>query len=131
MGKIVFANGCFDLLHIGHIRMLREASRLGSTLIVGLNSDSSVETLRGRPPIFPEAFRAEMLRAVRWVDWVEIFDELEPTRLLKEIRPDVLVKGNDWKPEDVRGSEYVGEVAIIGVGYDDHSSDIVERIRNA
>jgi D-beta-D-heptose 7-phosphate kinase/D-beta-D-heptose 1-phosphate adenosyltransferase len=116
--RIVFTNGCFDLLHIGHIRYLEEAKTLGDVLIVGVNSDSSVRKLKGpERPILPVEERAEILSGLGCVDYITIFDELDPLNLISSLQPDVLVKGGDWTKEQVVGSEVVersgGEVFII------------------
>jgi len=108
--KIVFTNGCFDLLHIGHIRYLKEAKKLGDILIVGLNSDASVRRLKPERPINEESQRAEVLASLEMVDFVTLFSEDTPYELIKSIRPDVLVKGGDWKKEDIVGSDIVAEV---------------------
>jgi D-beta-D-heptose 7-phosphate kinase / D-beta-D-heptose 1-phosphate adenosyltransferase len=106
--SIVFTNGCFDLLHIGHTRLLRQASELGDYLIVGLNSDPSVRRLKGPSrPINPELARAELLAALESVDAVAIFDEDTPLDLIDAIRPDVLVKGGDYRPDEVVGRDEV------------------------
>jgi D-beta-D-heptose 7-phosphate kinase/D-beta-D-heptose 1-phosphate adenosyltransferase len=107
---VVFTNGCFDLLHVGHIRLLREAAALGDYLIVGLNSDASVRLLKGPTrPINPEDARAEVLAALECVDAVTVFDEETPRDLIATIVPDVLVKGGDYRPEQVVGREEVEE----------------------
>jgi len=116
--KIVFTNGCFDLLHLGHIRYLRGAKRLGDVLVIGLNSDHSVSSLKGKGrPLVKEEDRAEVLSALEMVDYIVIFNELTPKKLIDEIIPDVLVKGGDWKKEGVVGRDTVeahgGEVIII------------------
>ncbi|MBN1327821.1 MAG: D-glycero-beta-D-manno-heptose 1-phosphate adenylyltransferase [Candidatus Cloacimonetes bacterium] len=106
--KIVFTNGCFDLLHLGHIRYLKEAADLGDILVVGLNSDYSVKRLKGNSrPLQPQEHRAEILSALEFVDYIVIFDEDTPLNLIRSIQPDVLVKGGDWKPEQIVGSELV------------------------
>ncbi len=106
--KIVFTNGCFDLLHVGHIRLLQEASRLGGVLIVAVNSDQGVKRLKGEQrPIQSEVDRCEILDALRCVDFVTLFDEDTPLELIKLIRPDVLVKGGDWPVEKIVGSDFV------------------------
>lgn len=107
--KIVFTNGCFDLLHIGHVRYLKEAKRLGDILIVGLNSDASVRRLKPQRPINEESRRAEVVASLEMVDFVTLFSEDTPYELIKSIRPDVLVKGGDWKKEDIVGSDIVAE----------------------
>ena len=112
--KIVFTNGCFDILHVGHVSYLEQAARLGRHLIVGLNTDASVKRLKGATrPLNHELDRARVLAALACVDAVVLFDEDTPTELVKKIRPDILVKGGDYKPEEVAGREYAGEVQII------------------
>jgi D-beta-D-heptose 7-phosphate kinase / D-beta-D-heptose 1-phosphate adenosyltransferase len=106
--KIVFTNGCFDLLHIGHARLLRQASALGDFLVVGLNADESVRRLKGpERPRNPEAARAELLAALDAVDAVTVFEEDTPLILIEALRPDILVKGGDYRPEEVVGRDVV------------------------
>jgi len=106
--KLVFTNGCFDLLHLGHIRYLKKAKSLGDFLVVGLNSDRSVKKIKGeKRPILPEKERAEILSSLWFVDYVVLFDEETPERLLRELEPDVLVKGADWKLKEIVGAELV------------------------
>lgn len=106
--RIVFTNGCFDLLHYGHLHYLAEARDLGTRLIVGLNSADSVRRLKGPTrPINDETTRAHMLAALEMVDAVVIFDEDTPFDLIKTVMPDVLVKGGDWRPEQIVGSDVV------------------------
>lgn len=106
--KIVFTNGCFDLLHVGHVRYLQEAQRQGQILVVGVNSDASVKRLKGASrPIQSEADRAEILLNLKSVDHVVIFSEDTPESIIKAIRPDVLVKGGDWKIDQIVGAEFV------------------------
>lgn len=106
--KLVFTNGCFDLLHVGHIRYLQSARKLGTFLFVGLNSDTSVKMLKGDSrPLQSQFDRAEILSALGCVDAVSIFDEETPLTLIKAIRPDFLVKGGDWAKEKIVGSEFV------------------------
>ncbi|HVW39096.1 MAG TPA: D-glycero-beta-D-manno-heptose 1-phosphate adenylyltransferase [Pirellulales bacterium] len=118
--KIVFTNGCFDLLHVGHISYLAEARALGDLLIVGLNSDSSVRRLKGPTrPVINERDRAAMLAALAAVDYVVIFDEPTPHHLLHNLQPDVLVKGGTYRPDEVVGHEvveaYGGQVGVVGL----------------
>jgi len=106
--RIVFTNGCFDLLHPGHLHQLREARAQGDFLVVGLNSDDSVRRLKGEGrPLLDENARRELLEALRFVDLVIIFAEDTPEALIRELRPDVLVKGADYAKEDIAGAEYV------------------------
>jgi D-beta-D-heptose 7-phosphate kinase/D-beta-D-heptose 1-phosphate adenosyltransferase len=115
--RVVFTNGCFDLLHIGHIRYLQHAKRCGDVLIVGVNSDTSVRALKGeRRPIVPAGIRAEVLASLQCVDYVVVFEEETPLEVIKELSPHVLVKGGDYKGRTVVGGEFVegsgGEVII-------------------
>lgn len=115
--RVVFTNGCFDILHVGHTRLLRQASEHGEVLVVGLNSDGSVGRLKGTSrPVVPEDQRAEMLAALWAVDYVVIFEEDEPKSLIEELMPDVLVKGADWA-DYVSGRDIVeangGEVVLL------------------
>jgi D-glycero-beta-D-manno-heptose 1-phosphate adenylyltransferase len=106
--KVVFTNGCFDLLHVGHVRYLKAARELGDCLVVAINSDDSMRALKGSErPIVPEEQRAEILAALSCVDYVIIFQELDPFRLISLLQPDVLVKGGDWAPEQIVGREEV------------------------
>ena len=132
--KIVFTNGCFDLLHAGHCHYLQKAKELGDILIVGLNSDSSVKRIKGPPrPIIPEDQRAFILSSLKAVDYVVIFEEDTPIRLIKAIKPDVLVKGGDWKPENIPGRDlvesYGGKVITIPFEHQISTSKIIERIK--
>ncbi len=112
--RVVFTNGCFDILHPGHLHLLREAKRLGDFLFVGLNTDESVRRLKGPGrPVNSLPVRARLLEAVRWVDAVVPFSEDTPLRLVKALRPDVLVKGGDYRPEEVVGREFAGRVVIV------------------
>lgn len=106
--KVVFTNGCFDLLHIGHIRYLQNAKKQGDILVVALNSDDSVKKLKGpQRPVQSENDRAEILAALACVDHTFIFTEDTPERVIKELKPDVLVKGGDWEISKIVGSEFV------------------------
>jgi len=124
--KIVFTNGCFDLLHVGHIRYLSQAKKLGDFLIIGLNSDRSVKNLKGKDrPINSFEDRATLLLALNSVDLVIKFEEKTPENLIKEIVPDILVKGGDYNIEDIVGYHTVvqngGQVKTLSF-YDDYSS---------
>lgn len=106
--KIVFTNGCFDLLHIGHVRYLEQAKSLGDVLIVGINTDASVQVLKGPTrPIQNENDRAEILASLKSVDHTVLFGEQTPINLIKSVKPDVLVKGGDWKKEQIVGWDFV------------------------
>ncbi len=134
--KIVFTNGCFDILHAGHVRYLSEAKKLGNILIVGLNSDSSVRKIKGEGrPINTEKDRAEVLSALESVDYIVIFNEETPENIIKLILPDVLVKGSDWKGKKVAGADIVkrngGSVFFVPVLAGRSTSGIIEKIRGA
>jgi D-beta-D-heptose 7-phosphate kinase/D-beta-D-heptose 1-phosphate adenosyltransferase len=133
--RIVFTNGCFDLMHVGHTRYLQAARELGDLLVVGVNSDASVQTLdkgTGRP-IVPEAQRAEVLAALACVDYVVLFGEPDPGRLIADLQPDVLVKGGDWPPDRIIGRETVeargGAVKTIPLVPGVSTTALVEKIR--
>jgi D-beta-D-heptose 7-phosphate kinase/D-beta-D-heptose 1-phosphate adenosyltransferase len=128
--KIVFTNGCFDLLHPGHIKCLEEAKKLGDVLIVGINSDQSVKRLKGpQRPIMPLWGRMMLLGALEAVDYVVCFEEDTPLELIKELQPDVLVKGGDWKEEEVVGRELVSEVKIVEYQKGFSTTSIIEKIK--
>ncbi len=106
--KIVFTNGCFDLLHVGHVRYLQQAKKQGDILVVALNTDASVQVLKGPTrPIQNENDRAEILAALGCVDYTILFDEQTPERVIHAIKPDVLVKGGDWKIDQIVGADFV------------------------
>jgi len=106
--KIVFTNGCYDLLHVGHVRCFQEAKRLGDVLVVGLNSDRSVRELKGAPrPIVPEAERAEILAALACIDYITIFDQDNPQDIITRVKLDILVKGGDWTVDTIVGRDVV------------------------
>jgi D-beta-D-heptose 7-phosphate kinase/D-beta-D-heptose 1-phosphate adenosyltransferase len=133
--RVVFTNGCFDLLHVGHIRYLEKARMLGDVLVVGINSDQSVRAIKGpRRPILPEEERAEILSGLWCVDYVTLFDESTPLELITTIQPGVLVKGGDWSKETTVGREVVegsgGEVVILPLIDGSSSSNIIETILN-
>jgi D-beta-D-heptose 7-phosphate kinase/D-beta-D-heptose 1-phosphate adenosyltransferase len=128
--RIVFSNGCFDLLHPGHIKCLEEAKKLGDVLIVGINSDQSVKRLKGpQRPIMPLWGRMMLLGALEAVDYVVCFEEDTPLELIKELQPDVLVKGGDWKEEEVVGRELVSEVKIVEYQEGFSTTSIIEKIK--
>ncbi len=128
--RIVFTNGCFDILHAGHVRYLKEAKGLGDILIVGLNSDSSVKKLKPTRPIIPEAQRSEVLASLAAVDYVTIFAEDTPYELIRTIRPDVLVKGGDWKKTDIVGSDLVPDTYSLPYANGISTTEIVRKIRD-
>lgn len=109
--KIVFTNGCFDLIHLGHVSLFQKAATLGDVLIVAINSDKSLSKLKGpKRPLVGEKDRAKLLLALKPVDYVVVFGEETPKEILSELRPDVLVKGGDYKLKDIVGREYVKKV---------------------
>ena len=129
--KIVFTNGCFDILHIGHVRYLKDAAGLGDVLIVGLNSDSSISRIKPGRPLTPESERAEILSSLSVVDFITIFDEEPPYELIREVQPDILVKGSDWAIKDIVGADIAKEVHTIPLTEGISTSVIVERIKKS
>jgi len=135
-GKIVvFTNGCFDLVHRGHVHLLREAKALGDLLIVAINSDKSVKTIKGPTrPIFPEIDRSELIAAMEMVDYVLFFEESDPYKAIAALRPQVLVKGGDWTSEKIIGADIVerdgGKVAVIPYLKGFSTTEIIEKIRS-
>lgn len=132
--RIVFTNGCFDLIHPGHIRSLERARSLGDALVVAVNSDRSVLEMKGPGrPVVREAERCEVLAALAAVDWVVVFDDPTPRRLIARLLPDVLVKGGDWGPDAIVGREEVeaagGQVVRVPVEPGYSTSEILRRIR--
>ncbi|GBD27365.1 Bifunctional protein HldE [bacterium HR30] len=131
--RIVFTNGCFDLLHPGHVRYLRAARELGDVLVVAINSDASVRRIKGpKRPLVPAQDRAELLAALEMVDYVTIFDEDTPLDLIEKIAPDVLVKGGDWPPDTIVGASVVqargGVVRSVPYAAGYSTSGLVKRI---
>ena len=133
--KIVFTNGCFDILHKGHLEVLAKTADLGNRLIIGLNSDSSIKNLKGgNRPIVDENSRAILLAALSFVDAVVLFSEQTPLNLIAEIKPDILAKGGDYKIEEIVGHEVVqqngGEVITIPLTEGFSSTNIIDKIQN-
>jgi len=131
--RMVFTNGCFDLLHVGHIRYLEQAKALGDILIVGINSDRSVQALKGPlRPILPVEDRAEILSGLGCIDYITVFDEPTPLELITLLKPQVLVKGGDWTKEAVVGSEVVeglgGKVVLLPFVEGSSTSNLIETI---
>lgn len=129
---IVFTNGCFDIIHKGHIYLLEESKKLGDKLIVGINSDNSVEKIK-RKPIQNQKKRKEILESIKWVYKVEIFDELTPLKLIKKIKPDIIVKGGDYTKNTVVGHEFVesygGKVVIVPIMKGNSTTNIINEIK--
>jgi D-beta-D-heptose 7-phosphate kinase/D-beta-D-heptose 1-phosphate adenosyltransferase len=132
--RLVFTNGCFDILHVGHVRYLAEARALGDALLVAINSDRSVRALKGpNRPVMNEAERAEILAALEAVDFVSVFDEESPRTLISEVLPDVLVKGGDYRLDEIHGREEVeragGRVISLPFVEGASTTGIIERIK--
>lgn len=133
--KAVFTNGCFDLLHVGHVRYLKEARSLGDLLIVGVNSDASVRRLKGpERPLQSENDRAEILASLAAVDFTTVFEQETPLELIQALRPDVLAKGGDWKPETIVGGPFVlsygGQVRSLSFVDGRSTTKLVEKARS-
>jgi len=133
--KIVFTNGCFDLIHLGHIELLARSSDLGDVLIIGVNSDSSIRKLKGENrPIIEEDSRVKQLAALEFVDAVILFHEDTPQKLIEKIKPDVITKGGDYKAENVVGNEVVtqknGQVVIIPLTQGYSTTSILKKIKD-
>jgi len=131
--KIVFTNGCFDILHAGHADYLKKAKSLGDILVVGINSDESIRRIKGeKRPIIPQELRAFLLDSLKPVDYVVIFEEDTPLELIKAIKPDVLVKGADWDVDKIVGADFVlsygGKVERIEFSFDISTTKIIEKI---
>ncbi len=131
---IVFTNGCFDILHVGHVRYLGEAKKLGDILVLALNSDASVRIIKGeKRPLVPEEERADIMAALESVDYVILFDEPTPQLLIEYLQPDILVKGGDWAKAAIAGADFVkavgGRVITIPLTEGRSTTNIVEKIR--
>ena len=132
--KIVFTNGCFDILHVGHVRYLREARALGDVLVLGLNRDRSVKGLKGTGrPVLSEKERAEILSALKAVDYIVFFGESTPEKLIRAVKPDFLVKGGDWKKENIIGASFVesygGKVIPLRFVKGYSTTNLIEKIK--
>jgi len=127
--RLVFTNGCFDILHVGHVRYLRSARELGDVLLVALNTDRSVSRIKPGRPVIPEGQRAEMVASLEMVDYVTFFDEDTPYALIKLLGPDVLVKGGDWKREEIVGSEIVPKTYSLPYIKGVSTTEIMEKIK--
>ncbi len=133
--KVVFTNGCFDILHAGHVNYLSKAKSLGDVLVIGLNSDGSVKKLKGKSrPIVSQKNRAILLAALEAVDFVVVFNDLAPLKLIKLVKPDVLVKGGDWKKENIVGYDFVksygGKVKSLVYIKGFSTRGLIDKIRN-
>ena len=132
--RIVFTNGCFDILHPGHVSYLERASRMGDILVEGLNSDASVRAIKGRDrPVNRERDRAYVLSALSFVDYVTVFHEDTPELVIRKLKPDVLVKGGDWKTKDIVGGDFVrsrgGRVVSIKFLKGYSTSSLIKKLR--
>ena len=132
--RLVFTNGVFDLLHVGHVRYLKQARALGDALVVAINSDRSVRELKGPDrPVFDEGERAEILAALRDVDYVVVFDDISPRRAIKRLLPDVLVKGGDYQLDEIHGREEVeaagGEVISLPFVAGASTTALIQRMK--
>ncbi|HOW57196.1 MAG TPA: D-glycero-beta-D-manno-heptose 1-phosphate adenylyltransferase [Smithellaceae bacterium] len=132
--KIAFTNGCFDILHVGHVRYLREAGKTADVLVLALNSDSSVREIKGeKRPIVPEEERAEVLASFEFINYITIFSEQTPLELINYLQPDILIKGGDWPEEKVVGRNEVkkwgGRVVIVPEIAGKSTTNIVEKIK--
>ena len=132
--RVAFANGCFDVLHVGHIRYLQDAARVADVLVVGVNGDESVRVLKGEGrPVMPENERAEIISAIRGVSYVTIFRESSPSRLLQTLKPDFQCKGTDYTADSVPEAEivkaYGGRVVIVGDPKDHSTTELLARMK--
>ena len=130
--KIVFTNGCFDILHLGHLKILKEAKSKGDILVVGLNSDASIKKIKGPSrPIVNQRTRAKLLANMIGVDYVIIFNQATPYNLIKKIKPDILVKGGDWKQEKIVGNELVKKVYRVKLCLGHSTTSIINKIKKS
>lgn len=133
--RVVFTNGCFDIIHPGHVTYLSKAKKLGDILVIGLNSDSSVHAIKGRGrPINDERSRAIVLSALSFVDYIVIFGESTPENIIRKLKPDILVKGADWKGKDVAGADFVrsrgGRVVMMPFVKGFSTTSIIKKMSN-
>ncbi len=131
--KIAFTNGCFDILHVGHVRYLRVAKKTADVLVLALNSDISVRTIKGeKRPLVPQDERADVVAALESIDYVTLFDEPTPLALIEYLRPDVLIKGGDWAEENIVGRDAVkswgGEVVVIPETEGASTTNIIDKV---
>ena len=130
--RIVFTNGCFDILHLGHLKIINEAKQKGDVLIIGLNSDSSTKKIKGpKRPILAQDVRAKLLANMIGVDYVVIFNEATPYNLIKKIKPDVLVKGDDWKKDKIVGNKLVKKIHSVKLCSGHSTTHIINKIKKS
>ncbi len=127
--RIVFTNGCFDIIHAGHVRYLKKAKKMGEVLVVGMNSDRSVSKIKPGRPVNGQKERAEVLAALEMVDYVVVFDEETPYELIGYIKPDILVKGGDWKKKDIVGSNIVPVTRSLPYVEGFSTTGVIDKIR--
>ncbi|MCX8026278.1 MAG: D-glycero-beta-D-manno-heptose 1-phosphate adenylyltransferase [Thermodesulfovibrionales bacterium] len=127
--KVVFTNGCFDIIHVGHVRYLKEAKSLGDYLIVAVNSDASVSRLKPNRPINDASSRVEVLLALQCIDFVTIFEEDTPYNLIKLLKPNILVKGGDWSIDNIVGADIVDNVCTLTYHKGCSTTEIIQKIR--
>lgn len=128
--KIVFTNGCFDLIHPGHIKILEKAKASGNVLIVGLNSDKSVKAIKGKNrPVLSQKSRIQVLSAIQYVDYLVLFDQKTPYQLIKSLKPDILVKGRDWAENKIVGRNLVKKIIRIKLSAGYSTTQIIEKIK--
>jgi D-beta-D-heptose 7-phosphate kinase/D-beta-D-heptose 1-phosphate adenosyltransferase len=128
---IVFTNGCFDIVHVGHLKLLKYCKSLGGILVLGLNSDSSIKNLKGEPrPINNESDRIEFIKLLDFVDYIIVFNEMTPLEIIKNIQPDIIVKGSDYCLENVIGREYSKKVLYYDLVENKSTTNIIKKIGN-
>lgn len=133
--KVVFTNGCFDILHLGHLRLLKKASQMGDVLVLGLNTDTSIKILKGEErPINNQNYRSEMLEYFDFIDYIILFENETPLELIIKLKPDILVKGGDYKEEEIVGHEFIkrnkGKVVVFDLLEGLSSTSILNKIKN-
>lgn len=133
--KVVFTNGCFDILHLGHLRLLKKASQMGDVLVLGLNTDTSIKILKGEErPINNQNYRSEMLEYFDFIDYIILFENETPLELIIKLKPDILVKGGDYKEEEIVGHEFMkrnkGKIVVFDLLEGLSSTSILNKIKN-
>ena len=133
--KVVFTNGCFDILHLGHLRLLKKASQMGDVLVLGLNTDTSIKILKGEErPINNQNYRSEMLEYFDFIDYIILFNNETPLELIIKLKPDILVKGGDYKEEEIVGHEFMkrnkGKIVVFDLLEGLSSTSILNKLKN-
>lgn len=130
--KVVFTNGCYDILHVGHIRLLKKCKQLGDILVMAVNTDNSVRRMKGPPrPIVNQKERAEVLASIEYVDFVTFFDEDTPLETIKLLKPDILVKGGDWQKKDIVGHNIVSKTVRFPTVKGKSTTNLIKKIVQA